>query len=296
MLKSKQDLESKMKFNLKSLFRKPLKSNIFAKLSKLKDEMKASGTSTILRSKFDREFIEVSTVLLHERNASKSYVFIKQFADEFDEFPYEFLTHAEIVLTNGDSGIIGDLYRSFPWTDSRFYFKAKQSEQVGGIWSTFSTIDGLLIKNKDVFDKDYPVIRKYVLENGSDYECKTLAKVCDKKTLSVLEDRFLKHNNNVFEIRDFALQKGVNEEKFLSKLIEFGDIEDAVKVLDSKSDDILKKAKKSVDKAKTFIELCKQCGKEDLAREIKSNLKSVKISKKSELSQQKREEDREIIS
>ena len=82
------------------------------------------------------------------------------------------MAQAEIVLANGHSGIIGDLYRSFAWTDSRFYFKAKTGEQVGGIWSTYAIVDGLLIKDKNVFQKDYPLISKYVLENGNDYECK----------------------------------------------------------------------------------------------------------------------------
>ncbi len=285
-----------MKFSFKSLFKKPLKSDIFKRLTKLKEDLQNSENAVVARERFEREFINVSTQLLHDRNGSKSYSFIKQFSDEFDEFSYEFMAQAEIVLANGDSGIIGDLYRSFPWTDSRFYFKAKTSEQVGGIWSTYAIVDGLLIKDKNVFQKDYPLISKYVLENGNDYECKIVAEVSKGDILSKLEDKFLTLNNNVFDIKDFALHKRVNEEKFLSKLIEIGDVKNAAEVIDKKHDVILKKSKESVDKAKTFIELCIQCGKEDLAKEIESNLKSVKISKKTKLNQEKKEDAIEIVS
>lgn len=283
-----------MEKKLKS--RKRLNSRIFKRLFKLKDMLQDAKNPAVIRARYEHEFIDVSTKLLRQRDAFKSYIFLKLFSEDNKEFFSEHIIQAEVVLNLGDSGIIGDLYRSFPWTDSRFYFKAKTLEPAEGMLTTYSIIDGLLIKNKDVFQKDYPAICKYVIENGSDYECKTLAKVSEGETLSKLEDRFLQLNNNVFDIKDFALQKGVNEEKFLSKLIELGDIEDAVKVLRNKSDVILEKAKNNINTARIFVDICAKCGQKDLLKQLESNFVSKKISQKSKLSHNSKEEDKEFVS
>lgn len=273
-----------MKFRFKSMFGKALKRDNFYKLIKLREAIKTAYDPKVARAKFEKEFIETSTKLLHKKNPSESYAFIKQFIAEYDKFSDEFKSQAEIVFQKGDTGIIGDLYRSLSWTDSRYFIKAKTGNQVGGIWSTYSIIDGIFKKDKEIFEKDYDVITQYVLEKGNDHECYALAKVSNGEILSKLEDMFLKLNNNVFDIKDFGLLNGTNEEKFISQLLEYGDVKGATEVLDTKLNTIFEKIKKDPSKADMYIDLCKKCGRDGFIKVISDIQKTSSMSHAEELS------------
>lgn len=277
------NMEHNVVFRLKNKCKKSLKADIFPKLTKLKWAIKTSKNPKAARANFEREFIATCTKLVRKENASESYVFINQFIDEYKTFSFELKIQAEIVLKKGNMSIIGDLYRTMPWTDARYFFKAKKGEQIGEIGSTYSIIDGLLKKNKKIFEKDYAVIAKYVLENGNDHECYVVAKVSNGEILFKLEDRFLKLNNNVFDIKDFALLNNINEEKFISKLLEYDAIKDANKVLEKKINIILGKVEKNKHLAEMYIDFCIKCGRQDLIKSIKNVQKTEKILKKSKL-------------
>ena len=272
-------MEDIVKFSIKKLFRKPLKLDTFSKLSKLKYEINEAKDPKIAREKFENEFMNTYERLLKEENPNSIYVFIKQFIDQKQEFEEEFKNLSEVVLKKGDSGIVGDLYRCLPWTDSRFFIKAKTGEQIGGIWSTYSTIDGLKKKEKEVFDKDYNVLLDYVLENGNMHECRVMAKYSDGEVLSKLEDKFLEKCNNVYDICEFAYQKNANEEKFIKKLLGFKDLIGVKAILKEKKDVILEKTKNNPEKAEKYIEYCEVCKDSDID-ELKAKLgDSVKKSK-----------------
>ena len=114
-------------------------------------------------------------------------------------------------------------------------------------------------------------------------ECFVLAKVSKGETLSKLEDKFLKLNNNIFEIKDFALLNNVNDEKFIAKLLEYDDKAGAKEVLEKHKATILEKVGKNKDLAEMYIDFCQKCGETDYIDAIKDVQKTAKISKKSKL-------------
>ena len=271
------------KIRLKEIFRKPLKLEVFQELTKLRDKIETAQDKQVAREKFEKAFLHTAKKLIKKQEISRCYVFIKTFDDEYPKFKDELNEMAEFVLQNGDTGIIGDLYRTMPWTDSRYFIKAKTGKQVDGIMGTANIADGILVKDAETFKKDYNVVLDYVLEHGNDYECYALAKVSNGEVLSKLEDKFLKLNNNVFDIMDFALLNNVNDEKFIAKLLEYEDVQGANEVLEKKINSILGKVEKDKDLAEMYIDFCRKCGREDYIDVIKDVQRLAKISKKSKL-------------